>query len=274
MKIKSLENISKDELIDCFLLAFENYYVQMPTEKSYYIKRWAAAKVDFSLCYGMFDKDNLVGFIIHAIDNRSGKRIAFNTGTGVIPAYRGQKITKAIYAHAIQDLKAKGIELSQLEVIQENEKAIKVYESVGFTIVKEYNCFSGVIKLGSTEDFELEEFSKAEFDWNLVASQNNYSWDFQKETVQESDYRYFHVLYKTKLESYFIFGDNKNTVAQFDVLNQSDGAWERLFSAISMVSSQIRIINVDSRMTDKLNIILKAHLKNTVNQYEMEMNLG
>jgi hypothetical protein len=56
MKIKNLSNTSFDALLDCFLLAFENYYVQMPTDRNYYKKRWKAAKVNLSLSYGLFDK--------------------------------------------------------------------------------------------------------------------------------------------------------------------------------------------------------------------------
>ena len=92
MTVRNLANISFDELLSCFLAAFENYYVQMPTDKSYYKERWRLAKVDYNYSYGMFDKNKLVGFIIHAIDKRNGTLIAFNTGTGVLPSYRGKRL--------------------------------------------------------------------------------------------------------------------------------------------------------------------------------------
>jgi len=273
MTVKTLEYISVERVIECFLLAFENYYVKMPINNKYYIDRWAAAKVDFSLSYGMFDKEILVGFIIHAVDHRFGIKTAFNTGTGVIPKYRGNKITKAIYDFAIDDLKSKGIEKSILEVIQKNEKAIKAYRSVGFDITKEYNCFAGEIQMGRSEVHEVKEINKDEFNWHDAPNQKNYSWDFQKETVKEVDYKYFQVIFNDQVESYFIFNLKNKYLAQFDVYENHINAWERLFTAIDRITNEVKIINVDSKLVDKSIIIQKANLKNTVNQYEMELIL-
>lgn len=55
MIVKPLDTISFETLMICFLEAFENYYVQMPTDHEYYKKRWKAAKVRLDLSYGMFD---------------------------------------------------------------------------------------------------------------------------------------------------------------------------------------------------------------------------
>ena len=105
MTVKHLGDTDFDTIMACFLSAFDNYFVKMPTDYNYYRKRWKASKVDFNLSYGMFDNDQLVGFIIHAIGRRHGEYIAFNSGTGVIPAYRGKKIVKTIYEFAIPELK-------------------------------------------------------------------------------------------------------------------------------------------------------------------------
>lgn len=55
MKIHSLERISFEQILECFLLAFEDYFVPMPTDPEYYKARWKASKVDFSASYGLFD---------------------------------------------------------------------------------------------------------------------------------------------------------------------------------------------------------------------------
>jgi len=132
MIIKQLHTTSIHTIIDCFLLAFDQYFVEMPSDKVYYIERWKAAQVDFALSYGMFDDEKLVGFILHAIDKRFGVLTAYNAGTGVISEYRGKRIVKALYQFAIEDLKQNGIKKSTLEVITENEKAIKAYEGIGY----------------------------------------------------------------------------------------------------------------------------------------------
>ena len=145
MIVKNLSQTSFDTVIDCFLKAFENYFVLLPKDPQYYKTRWEIAKVDFRFSYSMFDKNQLIGFIIHAVDNRQGQQIAFNTGTGVLVEYRGQKVIKKIYDHALPDLKQHGFTHSKLEVITINTIAIKAYEDIGFKICKHYKCFSGNI---------------------------------------------------------------------------------------------------------------------------------
>lgn len=271
MEVLTLNNASFEELIDCFLLAFENYHVKMPSNKDYYERRWKAAKVDYTLSYGMFTNGRLIGFIIHAIDNRFGIKTAFNTGTGVIPEFRGQRIIKSIYDLAIHDLKYNGIEKSTLEVIQENKKAIKAYQRVGFKICKEYNCFAGNINIDSEEEIRLEKIDYKEFDWNSLPNQDFYSWDFQKETIIGREYSFYQIVYDAKPESYFIFNEENKYIAQFDLFANNNNAWTRLFQGIKQISNEVKIINVDNRLIDKLNMINKIGIPRSVDQYEMEL---
>jgi ribosomal protein S18 acetylase RimI-like enzyme len=273
MIVNKLSNISFDEILDCFLLAFENYSLKMPSDRNYYKERWKAAKVDFNFSYGMFDKGKLVGFIIHAIDKRVGILTAFNTGTGVIPDYKGKRIVKSIYEYALKDLWINGIEKSSLEVITKNHIAIRSYESVGFKICKKYKCYAGNIKIDSCNQFDLKEIAFKNIDWEKLPNQQFYSWDFQKETILEGNYTFYQVLNKKEPESFFIINPENQFLAQFDVLNTENNGWKRLFSAIKQVSSRIRIINLDDRLEDKLDYLNLIGLENTVNQYEMELEI-
>lgn len=64
MTVKNLEKIEFEIIIACFLEAFENYFVKMPTDVTYYKNRWKLAKVNFKLSYEMFLDGKLIGFII------------------------------------------------------------------------------------------------------------------------------------------------------------------------------------------------------------------
>ena len=274
MTVKNLSNLPFDELMDCFLAAFDNYYVKMPTDKNYYKNRWQAAKVDYSLSYGMFDESKLVGFILHAIDKRNGKLSAFNTGTGVLPEYRGRKIVKSIYNYALIDLKEKGIDECSLDVITKNNRAIKSYQSIGFHISKTYKCFSGVIKVENVNDVEFEELSMNSIDWDSLPNQQFYSWDNQKETILIDKYSFFQVINNSKPESYFIIKPENGYVAQCDLLNTDNTGWERLLTAIKQVSESVKIINVDSQLNTKVNSLVNCGLDNSIDQYEMKLTLA
>lgn len=273
MMVKHLGHADFNTIMASFLSAFENYFVKMPTDYNFYKQRWKAAKVDFNLSYGMFDGDELVGFIIHAIDDRHGERIAFNTGTGVIPKYRGQKIVKSIYDYAISDLKRNGITKSVLEVIIENEKAIKAYEGVGFKICKTFSCFGGELTAGESQ-VEVQKIAYNEVSWEQMPNQDKYSWDFHYRCLKDGNSNYYNVYSNSILESFFSINSENGTINQLEVLHNQNGNWERLLQAIQSISTQVRIINVDDSLVSKRLAIENAGLKNTVNQYEMELQLG
>ena len=270
MEVKHLGHTDFDVIMECFHSAFKNYYVKMPTDNDFYKQRWKAAKVNFNLSYGMFDNNRLVGFIIHAIDERQDETIAFNTGTGVIAEYRGQKIVKSIYEYAISDLMLNGITKSVLEVITENDKAVKAYEGVGFKTCKTFICFAGEL-LANECQIEIEKIAFNDINWTQIPNQDKYSWDFHSRCLKNGNSNYYYVYNNNVLESFFAINPENGTINQLEVMIHQNGNWERLLQAVQSISKQVRIINVDDRLTEKLLALEKAGLKNTVNQYEMEL---
>ncbi|MFK7782286.1 GNAT family N-acetyltransferase [Psychroserpens sp.] len=273
MIIKHLGHTDFNMIMECFLSSFENYYVKMPTDYNFYKERWNAARVDFNSSYGMFDGNQLVGFIIHAIDKRYGHHIAFNTGTGVIPEYRGQKIVKSIYEYAIPNLKRNGITKCALEVITENEKAIRAYKSIGFNICKHYKCYNGTISVGENH-VSLKEVKFQDMNWDVLPNQEFYSWDNYNQCLSKGSYRYFQVLKEATISSYFVINSETGYISQLEVLNDSNDSWNDLFAAIYSINKTIKINNIDDRLISKIKAVESVGLINSVNQYEMELSLS
>ncbi len=272
MKVENLGATDFFVLMACFLKAFEGYFVKMPTDYEYYKERWRMANVRLDLSYGMFDNEKLVGFIINAIGMRNGNWIAFNTGTGVLPEYRGQRIIGSIYQHAIPDLKKHSITKCRLEVIKANSIAIKAYEHIGFKITKSYKCYNGSITLKeASTDFELKEVDRSYFNWTTL-NQESYSWDNHYHTVKKGKYHYYAIYIQGKLESYFIINPKNGYLAQFNVLSNRQGNWTTLFEGIKQVADTIKINNVDEQLVDKVNFLNRTGLQNTIDQYEMELD--
>lgn len=272
MTVKHLGYTDFNVIIECFLYSFEGYFVKMPTDPNYYKQRWKSAKVRYDLSYGMFHEERLVGFIINALDKRYGDYIAFNTGTGVIPEYRGKKIVKSIYNYAIPDLIKNGVTKCSLEVIVENEKAIKAYKSIGFNISKHYKCYNGTINV-KENNFTLKEITFKDIDWNSLPNQDSYSWDFRKNCLINTNYKFYQVFNKLTLASYFIINPETGSLAQWDVIEDSNKNWNMLFSAINSITNNIKINNVDDRLIEKISTVESVGLQNSVNQFEMQLDL-
>ena len=253
--------------------SFENYFVEMPTDINYYKERWKTAKVDFNFSYGMFENKKLIGFIINAIDEHNGIKIAFNTGTGVLQEHRGKRIIKSIYTYAIPDLKMNGITKCSLEVITDNIKAIKSYQSIGFKICKTFECYKGSINIKNTKKIELNKVNYNTFNWSDLPNQELYSWDNHSEIIKNSDFDYYQVNKNNLTESYFVINKKDGYLAQFEVLKDNIETWKRLFNSIKQISENVKINNIDKRLNKKIEFINSIGLINTVNQYEMEMKL-
>lgn len=274
MNIRSLDNTPIDDIIACFIIAFKGYFVKMPTDPGYYKKRWKATGVQWDRSYGMFVKNELVAFILTAIDEREGGRIAYNAGSGVIPEYRGQRIIKAIYEYALPIFRENGISKCVLEVIKENKVALRSYESIGFNICKSYKCFGGEIAGINKAGIVLKELTYQDVDWSRMGRQDLYSWDNHRHSLKNGYYRYFQVLNGVLPESFFVIDITSGYVPQLEALGIRPLVWERLFQAIRSLSSSIKINNVDEILTEKLKALESAGLENTIDQYEMELDLA
>lgn len=272
MTIKSLEHISFDQIITCFFKAFENYFVPLPNNKELFKARWESSGVDFRYSYGMFEDNQLIAFIIHAIDDRNGHWTAFNTGTGVLPDFRGQQIVQKLYHAALPELKKRDITKCTLEVITQNDKAIRAYKRIGFQIAREYRCYNGSIaQIQTNSKVQIEQVESSKIDWESLPRQESYSWDHQKETLKKSDFTLFKVFYDGQWESYFIMDSTRGYVAQFDTIIRTNITWDRLFQSVRKITDHIKINNVDSGIREKIIALDHINLPHIIDQYEMEL---
>jgi predicted GNAT family acetyltransferase len=74
----------------------------------------------------------LAGFVLAALQEQQGKRIAWNAGTGVAVPFRRQGIAKQLMHKAVEALQEIQVDEYWLEVVCDNVGAIRAYESAGF----------------------------------------------------------------------------------------------------------------------------------------------
>jgi len=125
-----------------FLEAFAEYYVDTSgvTEEMLY-NRAVKNGLQFGVSVGAFDGDRMVAMTMVGLDDWKGSPAAFDIGTGVVPDHRGKGVAKEMFEFAVPQLRERGVERFVLEVIQDNQPAIKAYEAVGFRVTREFDCF-------------------------------------------------------------------------------------------------------------------------------------
>ncbi len=269
VNIQNLAHTSLPEIVDCLLEAFTGYFVPMPKEVAFWENRFRSARVDYAHSYGAFVGERLVGFIIHGIDRHEGKLTAFNSGTGVIPDFRGQQLVDRMYAAALPALRTAGIEQCLLEVIQANDRAIRVYERIGFHQLRRLRCFKGPLKISDIK-VEVQEVDTMDLLAKPNPQHHFYSWDNMNQAVElaAAIYKSYAVTQDQQPIGYFIVNPKIGYLAQ---LEATDGNWPALLAGIHQIAPAIRINNVDARRERMVQQLLAAGLDNSIDQYEMLM---
>ena len=143
LEYKFLNYQSIPDLYRAFMEAFSDYAMDAShiTEDSLY-KRGIKNGIDFESSVGVFEDAKMVGFTMVGIDDWNGGLSAFDIATGIIKSYRGKGIAREMFNFALPRLREKGVKKFYLEVLRENEPAIKAYKKTGFHITREFDCYS------------------------------------------------------------------------------------------------------------------------------------
>ncbi|MEM9919514.1 MAG: GNAT family N-acetyltransferase [Bacteroidota bacterium] len=276
MRVAPLLHTPISEIVDCLVKAFDGYYVRMPENVDYYIDRWARARVRYDLSFGMFDKEQLVGFIINGLDKYKGYLTAFNTGTGVLPEYRGKGVVYQLYEAAMPRFLKVGVEKCVLEVISINDRAVHVYKKIGFRKTRDYHCFKGVIEDLPEDGLDMKNLSFEKVNWSVLPLQEYICWDNQPKALEigQDSFVFFEVHFEGRKLGFFAVNPNGGYLPQFEIYSQDPTDWKRLFAAIRQVRKKVSINNIDHRLTQKRAALQRLGFENHVNQFEMEMPLS
>jgi ribosomal protein S18 acetylase RimI-like enzyme len=114
------------------------------SEESFY-NRCIKNGIDFKHCVGAFDGERMIGFTLVGLDQWSGLSAAFDIATGITKPYRGKAIAGEMLEMAIGRLRESGCKRFVLEVLQDNEAAIRSYRKVGFEIIRDLDCYELVL---------------------------------------------------------------------------------------------------------------------------------
>jgi GNAT superfamily N-acetyltransferase len=282
MYFKNLQAFPLHTLAETFNLAFSDYVIPMHFTEVQLIEKLTRDGINLEHSVGAFEGDKLVGFILQGLGLWEGLLTAYNGGTGVIPAYRGQKLTQQLYTYSLPQLKAAGVKQCLLEVVTRNKVAFKTYGNIGFKIARTFQSFKGELKTGATVaqpvGFHYREITG--LDWQVAESFWDYkpSWGYNWAAIQRTREftRLIGVYQKEQLIGYGAIHENTNRVAQFAIAPafRNKGLGLHLFRKLAIgKTTPISVINVDERSEITLNFLEDIGLNQFLSQYEMVLAL-
>ena len=207
MTISTLERTPLAEIVSVFNQSFADYRIKIQFTESSLKQKIARENISLQYSVGAFDQGKLVGFILNGYDYLDQQRAVYNAGTGVVPSYRGQQLTKQLYDYLLPVFKKGKIDRGLLEVLDSNSTAIHIYLKLGYRINRDLTCYEGVVhfdKLPNIDQGILKVLSL--LDWGQVSKYWNTlpTWQNSVGAIQrtQDDYKMVGVLIKEHLAGY------------------------------------------------------------------------
>lgn len=279
MEIRTLENVTVTELLTTFNEAFSDYLVKFHLTEQQLIDKMQSEGSSLMHSVGMFDQGRLVGFMLHAFAEIDGKKVIYNGGTGVIPPYRGKGITQQLYKYAIQQLAEQGIKNHLLEFIKGNTFAQRVYESVGFKIVRELDCLRGTAeKLSVADGVTFSEIDSVNWGQLKAFFSIQPSWQNNVASVIRAigKRKTIGCYGNNELIGFASFNPENGRIALMAIApeHRRKGYGSQLLSYIQQqFDGEVSIFNVDKSHTETHEFFTKRGLQSVVEQYEMVLEL-
>lgn len=266
MEVITLENMNVLTIYSTFEDAFTGYFVELEKNPRPHIDRWLASGVDFSLSYGVKNEGQLVAFILHAPRGDT----VMNLATGVRREFQGKGLLSLMYQRIRSELPGRGIKRSQLEVITENFRAIRGYETAGFRKSRKLLCWKGTLSelQAGAGDYAIAPLSFTDEHRNLTVYPPAFEMD-DSVLLRRSDILELHELrIAGELRAYAVWNPWKMNLARLEGKSAAD--LETLLAKMNLSEKSLGILNVDERNETLNRLFLEKNLVNYISQYEME----
>ncbi|MEJ8800861.1 GNAT family N-acetyltransferase [Pontibacter sp. H249] len=266
-----------------FLKAFADYIVPIQLDAVQFKAKIKREGIEPSFCVAAYNKGQIIGFILTGLGEWQGKPTAYNAGTGVLPEYRGHQLTQQLYTFLLPKLRESGIECCLLEVIQENEPALKSYRNIGMQVTRTLYSFRVkkedlIFPVDRPQNISISKAVKP--NWQLYQSFQDIkpSWQNCSQAVRRSKDE--NILLEAKDQNKIVTGfivvyPKNGAIAQLAVAKGSrgNGIGTALLREAAMLTQAptLLCINVDATATQIISYLENRYFKRLLVQYEMQM---
>ena len=272
MLLKSLENTPIADIVNAFNQSFADYELPFQFTTETMQQKIQFEDIDLKYSVGAFDNDKLVGFIFFGLDGTT----AWDGGTGVIPAYRGQKLTQRMLQYSYPILKAQGINHVLLEVLENNIGARSIYERAGFSITRKLHGYKGQVSIDKTHNYQIAVLTDPDFGMLSKLCDFKFAWQQMDKRIQNRANIITTICIRDNNEivAYMHFDAKASRVHQFGTAesHRRKGMATALFQYLAQnCATPILVVNVED--ASEANIFIQSTgLAHLISQFEMAMS--
>lgn len=274
----SLDQIDLQHIVDVFNESFVDYEVSIDLSRDAMEEKLLTDRIRLDKSLGAIRDGKLIGFMLTGYDEFEGSTLAYNAGTGVIPAHRRTGIGTDLYRQLFRMFQQDGIEGAILEVLCSNQKAIKLYEASGFSASREFTCIRGTISQREINP-KVTIVPQEQPQWDLLTGCWDYSPSWQNSISAVTNSRKIsavQALVDGHIVGYACFNEDSGRILQIAVNKEmrKRGIGTALMSHIAHVcGKELSITNIESNATELLRFFEALGLVEFAKQYEMRISL-
>jgi len=273
--IRSLNNVSIDEIYDAFTDAFSDYEAKMDLTKDQLIKMLVTRSFNPIHSKGYFEKNKLVGFILIGYRKQLGEKIYYDTATGIRQECQKQGIGNTLLEEILKEMKVEEIDRFLLEVLENNIPAQELYKKHGFQITRRLCCFeyelNGIVR---THEYKVVINDMIENDFEDYCSFLP-SWQNSNESFINcrDDYTKIDINNMNTKIGYVIINIDNGSIMQFGLSHEYRNI-EIVDNILWVLRNEyginrIRILNIEDKSEMQV-LFEKSGMINFINQFEME----
>jgi len=128
-------------VLKTMVAGFSDYIIKIDIDEDGYRQKFALDGVEYKSSVGIFDNGALIGVTMNGVDDWLGKRTVYDAGTVVLSEHRNKGASTRMFEYQLPKLADLGFESYLLEVICDNEPALRLYNNFGFETKRELGVF-------------------------------------------------------------------------------------------------------------------------------------
>lgn len=263
-----------------FFEAFSDYLITFQLTPRQLERHIILNAVDLNRSVGCFHDGKMVAFTMNGFGMWNGKPTIYDAGTGVIPAFRRQGLSRRMFELMFPMCEELGIEQCLLEVITGNEKAVKLYENLGFHPTRTLLLLETKNLIKTREivagGLEIREIRSPDWDLFLTFWDGDTSWQNSVEAIERSMdlKKVLGAFIEGECIGYIAFSANLGRIAQLAVSKnyRNRGVGTALLLAVQSGAKEaesLQVINLDESMTEVVRFFENRGFGVLLSQYEM-----
>jgi ribosomal protein S18 acetylase RimI-like enzyme len=262
-----------------FISGFADYIIKFELTERQFQNHITLNAVDLDRSAGCFVNGNPVGLSLNGFGEWEGKSTVYDAGTTVLPEFRRQGASRAMFEWMIPIFEREGFEQILLEVITNNGPALRLYEQLGFHSTRELLLLEAgpsiTLDAVSEDDIEIREIHRHENIPYAMFWDGSPSWQNSLEAVERSVQmkRLFGAFVDGTCVGYIVFSAGMGRLAQLAVHrdHRRRGIGTRLLREMQKDApdQRMQIINLDESMTESVVFFQNRGFKKILGQFEM-----